>query len=168
MSFSPLALSLFFHILATVVWIGGLLITVILVYPEIKRVLSEQPALYRLLSRLRQRFAPISNLSLAVLIATGLFQMSLDPYYEGFLTFENDWSKIMLVKHGLILVMAGLGLWIQYGVTPELERVSLLLEKEKGDIVKWRTLRAQEVRLSLVNALFGVGVLVCSAWAGAL
>jgi len=165
---STLALSLFFHILATVIWIGGLLITASLVYPELKRVLAEQPALYRLLSRLRQRFYPISNLCLAVLITTGLFQMTADPYYEGFLSFDNEWSRVMLAKHALIVMMALLGIWLQYGVAPALERVSLLLEKSKGDPVTWERLRLQEVRLTIAISALGVGVLACSAWAGVL
>jgi uncharacterized membrane protein len=69
-----LAISLFFHLLATVVWIGGLIITTILVWPEARNALQESPALYTLLTRLRKRFTPVANLSLAVLLATGMFQ----------------------------------------------------------------------------------------------
>ena len=55
MSQSLLALSLFFHISATVLWIGGLLLTVLLVWPEVQRTLADQPKLYAMLSRWRTR-----------------------------------------------------------------------------------------------------------------
>jgi len=165
---SSLALSLFIHILATVIWIGGLLVTVLLVFPEVRRVIDGQPAFYRLLSRLRQRFYPISNLCLAALWVTGLFQMTADPHYDGLLTFDNDWSRIMLLKHVLIVVMMAAGLLLQYGVAPRLERVSLLLEREKGDLATWQRLRRSEVRLTVVLSVLGIAVLACSAAATAI
>ena len=58
MSEAALALSLFAHILATVIWIGGILLVTFLVIPELNRALAEQPALYQLLRRLRKRFTP--------------------------------------------------------------------------------------------------------------
>ncbi|MCS6834902.1 MAG: CopD family protein [Anaerolineae bacterium] len=168
MTTSSLALSLFFHILATVVWVGGLLLTVLLVWPEVRRVLENQPSLYRLLSRWRQRFAPISNLALATLVVTGLIQMSLDEYYEGFMSFENEWSRVMLAKHIAIVLMALVGLVLQYSVVPALERASLLVERGKGDPQAWAKLRRREVRLTWLSVSLGLLVLGLSAWAAAL
>lgn len=165
---SALALSLFFHIVSTVVWIGGLLLTVLLVWPEVRRVLEGQPSLYRLLSRWRKRFMPISNLALATLLVTGLIQMSLNEYYEGFMTFENEWSRVMLAKHIAIVFMVLVGLALQYGVLPALERASLLLERGKGDPQAWAVLHRREVRLTWLSVGLGLLVLGLSAWAGAL
>ena len=168
MDSSSLALSLFVHITATVIWIGGLLVTSMLVFPEVRRAIDGQPSFYRLLSRLRQRFYPISNLCLAALWVTGLFQMTADPNYDGLLTFDNDWSRIMLLKHGLIVGMMGAGVALQYGVAPRLERVSLLMEHNKGNPDEWQRLRRAEVRLTIALCVLGVAVLACSAAATAL
>lgn len=124
--------------------------------------------LYRVLSNLRQKFYAYSNLSLATLVVTGLFQMTADPYYEGFLTFNNEWSRVMLAKHIVIVGMALAGLALQYGVAPALERMSLLLEKNKGDAEAWAKLHRREVLLTWGNVLLGVAVLGFSAWATAL
>lgn len=165
MSQPALALSLFFHITATVVWIGGLLLTVLLVWPEVRRTLADQPTLYTLLTRWRKRFYPIGNIALAVLITTGLFQMTADPNYDGLLAFDNTWSRVMLAKHILIVVMVLAGVLLQFGVTPELERTSLLLSRNKGDAATWARLHRRETLLTWANALLGVLVLACSAWA---
>jgi uncharacterized membrane protein len=154
--------------MSTVVWIGGLVILSILVFPEARRALENQPALYTLLTGLRKRFAPMSNLALAVLIVTGLTQMSLDPNYDGVLQITNTWSVVMLLKHLTIGGMVLCGLVLQYGVVPALERVSLLVERGKGDPAEWARLRRREVQLTWVNVILGVGVLVFSAWAGSL
>ncbi|MEM9952306.1 MAG: CopD family protein [Chloroflexota bacterium] len=171
MSDEILALSLFVHLTSTAIWIGGLLMTMILVYPEVTRVLQGSPALYQFLSRLRQRFYPISNLSLVALIVTGSFQMTADEYYDGLLTFDNAWSQIMLVKHIVIVVMAVVGLVLQYGVAPALERNSLLLEKGKGQNTTetdFAQLRQREVILTWTLGLLGLVILGLSAWLGAL
>jgi uncharacterized membrane protein len=150
------------------VWIGGLVITSLLVWPEMRRVLQDQPALHHLLTRLRKRFTPWSNLALAVLIVTGLTQMSLDPNYDGVLQFDNMWSQVILSKHAVILLMVVVGVILQYGVVPALERASLLVERGKGDPAEWERLRRREVRLTWLNTALGIGVLALSAWAGSL
>jgi uncharacterized membrane protein len=163
-----LAISLFFHLVSTVIWIGGLVILSVLVFPEVRRALENQPALYTLLSRIRQRFTPLSNLALAVLIVTGLTQMSLDSNYEGILQITNTWSVVMLIKHITIIGMVVCGLILQYAVAPALERVSLLVGRGKGDPEEWTHLRRREIRLTWLNVILGISVLAFSAWAGSL
>ncbi len=168
MSEAALALSLFFHIGATVIWIGGILLVTFLVVPELNRVLEDQPALYQLLRRLRKRFTPLGNLALAVLIVTGVLQMSSDPNYEGLLSFSNRWSQALLVKHILLIIMAAAGLILQLTVAPALERTSLLLERGVGDASEWRRLRGRERRLTLLIAALAVLILAASAWLTAI
>ncbi len=167
MSQAALAISLFFHILATVIWIGGILIITFLVIPQVDRVLAGQPALNQILLRIRGRFAQVGNLALAVLIVTGLLQMTADPNYDGLLRFDNQWSRVLLLKHVLIGSMALLGLGLQWSVAPALERVSLLVQHGKNGQNReseWRRLRRQERRLTLLTAVLALGVLGASAW----
>ena len=168
MSEAALALSLFFHIGATVIWIGGILLVTFLVVPELNRALADQPALYQLLRRLRKRFTPLGNLSLAALIVTGLLQMSTDPNYEGLLSFSNRWSQVLLLKHLLLIVMAAAGLLLQIAVAPALERTSLLLERGQGDASEWSRLRLRERRLTMFIAALAVLILAASAWLTAI
>lgn len=163
-----LAISYFFHLIATVVWIGGLVILGILVWPEARRVVSENATLDALLARLRKRFTVLSNLSLAVLLVTGLVQMTADPNYDGVLQFTNEWSRVILLKHLTIGGMVISGLVLQYGVAPALERVSLLVQRGKSDPAKWARLRRREVRLTWINIALGILVLAFSAWATAI
>jgi uncharacterized membrane protein len=164
-----LAISLFFHLMATVIWVGGLFVTSILVWPEAQRTLQQTPAFYALLGRIRRRFTPLGNFSLAVLIVTGLTQMSLDSHYEGFLNIANTWSVVILVKHLTIGGMILVGIILQYAVFPALERTSMLVERGKTQAeADWQRLRKREIRLTWINVILGVAILALSAWAGAL
>jgi len=165
---SLLAISYFFHLIATVIWLGGLATMTLLVWPEMRRVLAENPPALMLLTRLRKRFTPLTNFSLVVLVITGFIQMSADPHYDGVLQFTNEWSRVILMKHLAIIGMVICGLVLQYSVTPALERISLLLEHGKGDLAEWERLRRREVRLTWVNVGLGLLVLAFTAWATAL
>lgn len=168
MSSLTLAISYFFHLIATVIWIGGLVIMTVLVWPEMRRTLANNPALYALLTRLRQRFVPLTNFSLVVLVLTGLTQMAGDPNYDGLLQINNDWSRAMLLKHIAIAGMVVTGLALQYAVAPALERASLLVERGKGDPADWERLRRREIRLTWINVALGISVLGFTAWATAI
>lgn len=168
MSPSFLALSYFVHLIATVVWIGGLVILTILVLPEARRTLADHPALLAFTGRLRKRFTPLTNLSLVVLVATGMFQMAGDSNYDGFLQFNNAWSIAMLLKHLAVIGMVGAGVLLQFGTLPALERASMLLERGKGDTADYERLRRRESQLTWVNTLLGIAVLAFTAWATAV
>ena len=168
MSEAALTLSLFFHIAATVIWIGGILLITFLVVPELNRALAEQPALHQLLTRLRARFTIVGNLALAVLIVTGLLQMSTDSNYEGLLRFSNRWSQALLLKHILIIVMALCGLLLQFAVAPALERASLLRARGLDERDEWARLHLRERRLTIVIAMLALAILAASAWLTAI
>lgn len=168
MSTSILAISYFFHLLATIAWVGGLVVLSLLVVPEARRIFGEQPALEAFLMRLRKRFLPISHFSLVVLIVTGLIQMAGDSNYDGMLQFTNDWSRAILLKHIAIAGMFVCGLALQFSVIPALERARLLLDRGKGDPDAWVRLRRREARLTWINVALGVLVLGFTAWATAI
>ena len=166
MSPSLLAVSLFFHLMATVIWIGGLMVITALVVPAARRALGDGSI--ELLRRLRTRFTPISNLCLVVLFVTGMFQMSADSNYDGLLQFNNSWSVAMLLKHVATIGMVVFALVLQYGVVPALERATLLLERGKGDAAETARLRRREDALMWANIALAVVVLACTAYATAV
>jgi putative copper export protein len=94
--------------------------------------------------------------------------MSGDSHYDGVLQFTNDWTRVILLKHIAVLGMFVCGLAMQYYVAPELERATLLLERQKGDPEQLERLRRREARLTWVNVGLGVLVLGFTAWATAL
>jgi len=165
---SLLALSLFVHLLATVVWLGGLFLLTLLVWPATRRSLAASPERLRLLDRLRKRFQPLTWLCLALLLVTGVYQMSADRHYEGMLQFGNQWSRVILLKHVALAGMVLCAVLLQWRVAPALERLGWLLERERGDAAEWARLRRQEVRLARISVALGLLVLFFTAWATAL
>mgnify|MGYP000331646152 CR=1 FL=1 len=162
MSPSILAISYFFHLIATVIWLGGLAAFVLLLFPA-GALLPDA-----LMNQLRKRFLPLTNFSLVVLIVTGLTQMVGDPNYDGVLQFTNDWSRIILMKHGVIVGMLIAGGIMQWSIAPALDRQSLLAQRGKEDAALVIRLRQTEMRLTWINVILGASVLGLTAWATTL
>jgi len=145
-----------------VIWLGGLAAFVLLLFPA-GALLPDA-----LMNQLRKRFLPLTNFSLVVLIVTGLTQMVGDPNYDGVLQFTNDWSRIILMKHGVIVGMLIAGGIMQWSIAPALDRQSLLAQRGKEDAALVIRLRQTEMRLTWINVILGASVLGLTAWATTL
>src|SRR3990172_11222963 len=104
-----LSMAYWLHMLATVVWLGGLAALILFVLPTARRNLEAQ-AYSRLVEKAQRRLDPLAWLSVVVLVGTGLFQMSASPNYEGYLAIRNRWAAAILIKHlvffGMVAVSA--------------------------------------------------------------
>ncbi len=126
MTFWILAISYWIHLLATVMWLGGLALLALVAWPALRQqTLADNQWL-----ALQKRFLPWANGSLVLLLITGFVQMTNDPNYNGFLVIDSLWAGAMLVKHlafgGMVLV----GGYMQWALYPGMERVSVLLESK--------------------------------------
>jgi uncharacterized membrane protein len=163
----PLALTFAYwlHMLATVVWIGGLTTMALLVIPAARKTLSH-PEFGNLISRIQARLSQIGWFSLAVLTVTGMFQMSSHPSYEGFLTFSNAWALAILSKHLVIGLMIVVSAYITWGLLPALQRVALLQGAGKQvDDSTAESLKRREMRLLQINLALSFVVLALTALA---
>jgi len=162
-----LALAYWLHIVATVTWVGGLIALSVLVIPAARRTL--QPGDYAaLFDRLQAGLQRVGWLSLAVLIATGMFQMSAHPAYEGFLAISSAWSVAILIKHILIGFMVLAGAYLTWGIMPSLRRMALLRAAGQNlDAAKDLALRKRESRVLTINLILSILVLLLTAIARA-
>jgi uncharacterized membrane protein len=160
-------LAYWLHMLATVVWIGGLAALALFVLPAARRAL-DATGYAAFLSALQVRFDPLGWFSLAILAGTGMFQMSASPSYQGFLAIENLWAAAILVKHLLFFAMAGLSAYLTWGLMPKIRRLALRRAASGTmDEAEASRLAARETRLLQLNLLLGILVLALTAIARA-
>ncbi len=147
-----LAVTFWLHLLATVSWIGSLVSIYVLVQPAAKRALQPVDQL-ALVDAIQKRFEPIVWFSVSLLVVTGLFQMSVNPHYNGFLSTSGQWSLAILSKHilvGSLIVVSATHTW---DVLPAIKRA--LMRKDKIDALQLARLQRREtilLRWSLVLA----------------
>lgn len=165
MLFWILVFSYWLHLLATVVWLGGLALMLLVALPALRQGTI---AANQWLS-LQQRLIVWANGSLVVLLITGFVQMTNDPNYSGFLVLDSLWAGAILVKHLAFLAMVVIGAYVQWSLYPSISRLQLLAEKRPELATAERTkLEQKEIRLLRLNLLCAVLVLFFTATATAV
>jgi uncharacterized membrane protein len=165
MTFWILVFSYWLHLVATVIWIGGLALLMLVAWPALRRgTLSSNHWL-----SLQQRFTPWVNGSLVVLLITGFVQMTNDPNYTGFLVLDTLWAWAILVKHlaflGLVLILG----YTQGYLYPAMARLRLLAEKRPQLAeLEQEKLSRREVTLLRLNLFCAAAVLFFTAVATAI
>lgn len=159
-----LTISFWLHMLATVTWVGGQAALSLLVLPASRKTLSAESH-HKLLTDINKRMRTVGWLSLAVLIGTGLVQLSANENYQGFLAIDNSWAVAILVKHiafGGILALSAYQTW---GMAPTMERLSLLVSREKASPEEIEKLKKREGQILNLHLVLSVVVLFLTALA---
>jgi uncharacterized membrane protein len=154
-----LALTYWLHMLATVTWIGSLASISLLVLPAMRRSLDPETQLI-FIEAMQKRLEPIAWFSISLLILTGLFQMSVNEHYDGFLSVSTQWSLAILTKHLLGIVMVVVSAIQTWEVIPAIRR-AIVKSKKINNTDELDALRRREILLLRIN--FGLSVLILLA-----
>jgi uncharacterized membrane protein len=161
--FWALSIAYWLHMLATTVWVGGIATLVMITIPTARSQLSSQHYA-DLMGGLSARITPIAWLCLGVLLATGMFQMSANPNYEGVLEISNSWAKAILVKHVLFVLVIIVSAYLTWVLLPAQNRLALLRAKGK-DTPEVEQLNNREKWLRAINLILAVLILGLTALA---
>lgn len=165
MSFWVLTLSYWIHLIATVIWLGGLVVMAFIAWPALQRQTLQQNQWIDLQKQLN----PWINGSLILLLITGFVQMTNDPNYTGFLNIDSLWAGALLVKHIAIVGMILIALYSQAVIQPNMARVKILSQKNPATAATEQdALLAQEIKLLRLNLFCAVLVLLFTAVATAI
>ncbi len=159
-----LAFVFWIHMLATATWIGSLVSMAVMVLPAAGRALQPEDRL-SLVDQVRSRLEPITWMSVSILIVTGLFQMSVNPHYNGFLSTSGQWSLAMLSKHTLVGALIAVSAVHTWDALPALRRA--LLQKPRLAEAEIDRLQRREANLLRVSIALAAMVLLATAFARA-
>lgn len=93
------------HLIAAVIWIGGLALLVLGMRPTLKIAVTDEAERDRLASAVHARFWKLAIVSSAVLLVSGFMMMTADEHFEGFGVYASSWSRFLFAKHALFVVM---------------------------------------------------------------
>jgi uncharacterized membrane protein len=111
---------------------------------------------------MQKRLEPIAWFSMSLLLATGLFQMSVNPHYDGFLSISTQWSLAILAKHLLGVIMVVVSAIQTWEVIPAIRR-AIIKSKKSRNTEELDSLRRREILLLRMN--FGLSILILLATA---
>ena len=111
MSTFLVALSIWLHALATIVFIGYYLFTSLIYLPVFERQMQAN-ALRDLLEHISARLRPFFGGSLLIFLVTGTYLMLINKNYLGLGNFfANPWSILMVSKHVLVVAFLALAIF---------------------------------------------------------
>ena len=148
-----LSLSHVLHLLATVVWIGGIAMILLVILPSAKATLESAPMVKRLMKEISKRFTPMANISILVLIATGIVIAHYEKNFIGLLEFNKPWNVIMLLKHFLVALMIIIHFYRGLILNPKIGRLSSKINESK-------VAKLQKISLDLVKSNLVLGMIV--------
>lgn len=143
-----LAASHWVHLIATVIWIGGIIFILFVTMPSAKQVLW--PDAGKLMGDISKRFTPIANYSIIFLLVTGIVLTYLNKQSSGIGHFVSSWVLFLIVKHVLVL-----GMFVVH-----FYRGMVLAPKIAGTESAEQKASLQRLSLNLVKANFFLGLLV--------
>ena len=94
MNFWILAISYWIHLLATVVWLGGMALMAVVALPALRKGTLADNQWFDL----QRPFLPWADVSLVLLLFTGFLQMTNDRNYNGFLAVDSVWAWAILLN----------------------------------------------------------------------
>lgn len=154
--------------LATASWAGGLGLLVLVLLPAARRQM-EPGAFTAFSGRLLVRIQSLAWLSLTLLAATGMFQLSANINYNGFLAIDSRWALAILVKHvlfgGVLLISA----YITWGIGPSIQRQLMVVSRRQTEndqaLSALDRLQKRQTLLMKANLVMGAAILALTALA---
>ncbi len=145
------ALIFWVHMLAAVVWIGGMVFNLLVVRPSMGVV--DLPQRLKLADNILRRFIPVVWISVGLLVLTGLL-MTLKRVASFEILLKTGYGNILILKLTLVAVMISIVVLIRYSLLPRFES---LIDSQSSALNK---VLGQMVTLVKVNLVLGVLVLL--------
>jgi len=151
------------HILAAIIWLGGMFFIAIVMVPALRRL---EPAQKRIevLSATATRFRAISWIAILVLLITGVLNainhgVTMQKISTGEF-FSSNFGKILILKLILVFAMLVLSAIHDFILGPRL--IELLNSSNPDSFTKLQKNRKYVSWLARINALLGILVVACA------
>jgi uncharacterized membrane protein len=141
-----LIVSYWIHLVASVIWIGGIAFVLFIAIPKAKQVLGAEAS--KLMVEFGKRFTLLVNYSIAFLALTGIALISLNRAPLAGEIFEKRWM-IIAIKHIVFLAMIIIHFYRGLVLAPKIGKAASSAEKAN----------LQKLSLSLVKVNFGLGLI---------
>lgn len=157
-----LSLSHFIHLLATVIWIGGIFMVLFVILPSARKSL-ESSAMAGLMKEITGKFTPLANTSILLMVITGVIIAFYEQKFVGFFNVSNHWNGMLFSKHVVVAMMIIIHFYRGLVLAPRIGRLSA--QTAGSTTLPSEIARLQKLSLNLVktNMVLGIIVLLVTA-----
>lgn len=147
----------FFHVMATILWIGGMIVNNLVIRPALQKALQPEQV-NEIMGIIMSKFRIIVYVSIIVLFVTGIPMKIVSENYVGIIDFSSIWGIVSFVKHVFVAFLA-LFAFYSFEIMPKKLRKAMVLDS------KDQFLKLQNVQkiLGKFAFLFGLIIIMLSA-----
>ena len=145
------------HLLATVGWIGGIFVNVVVLSPSARESM-EPPIMGRFMSAYMKRFRVLAYVCMGVLVVTGVVMMLFSPEYMSGFDLGTPWALFLMLKHIFVVILIILGIYIMQVLYPKIEKAGA-----KGPSPEMAKLQKSLITLGSINFVIGLLILLFTA-----
>ena len=146
------------HLVATVLWIGGILFIIFIAIPSSKQVWGAESG--KLMGEISKRFTPLANYSIVLLFVSGIVLAGLNKQFSVVRTLESNWTMALTLKLVLFFSMTAIHFYRGLVLAPKIMRTATQTEKA--------ALQNLSINLVKVNLTLGLSVLLLSVFISVL
>lgn len=161
MEYAITTISYWLHLLATVIWIGGIFLILFAVLPSAKEYLGKEASGF--MSIISKKFTPFANYSILILVITGIFMISFNRGFNSLAALETIYSKILFLKILIVAVMIIIHFYRGLMLNPRIAKISSMIEESSGEArekVSSQISNLKNLSLNLVKINFGLGMII--------
>ena len=147
----------FFHVMATVAWIGGMFFNILVVIPTVSKTL-EPPVAGKFMGAMLKRVRVVVYVSLVLLFVTGIPMKIASGYYVSIINFDNTWEIVTFIKHVFVGLLAVLAFYNFEILAPKVGKLAM-----NGPSTELKALRKKQMALGAVSFLFGIIIVALSS-----
>ncbi len=141
------------HLLATVLWIGGILTNAFVFVPSAQAAL-DPPSMGKFMGAVMKRFRPMVYICMLLLMVTGGVMTVVNPSYSGAMKFTNLWTTLSLIKHIVVLLMVVIAVVMFEVVVPKMGKLAA-----KGPSPELAKLQGLQAKLGMFGVLLVLAIL---------
>jgi len=147
----------FFHVMATIAWIGGMFFNFLVVIPTVQKVLDPVNA-GKFMGTMLKRVRVVVYSSLLILFVTGIPMKIASEYYVSIINFDNTWETVGFIKHVFVGLLALLAIYNFEILSPKVGKLAM-----SGPSPKLPGLRKQQMMLGALSFLLGIIIIFLSS-----
>jgi uncharacterized membrane protein len=145
----------FFHLFATVVWIGGMFYMDLILMPSIAKIDPGERG--KLMGMIAKRFTITAWSAIIILIISGILKTPSDMYFDT----SDEYGIYLFIKHVLIIGAIIVGLVITFVYVPGLKaNTPKPGEKPSAEFTAYSK---KIEKLSKTNLVLGILILICAS-----
>ena len=144
------------HLLATIIWIGAMIILLLIIIPSVKDSLQDKEISNKFMKSIGKKMTFLVNISIILLIITGIFLGIFIPMVKEIKS--TDWVILLIIKHAVVFIMVVIHICRLKVIAPLIQ----IKGKENPTSKSYLKLKSLQMNLVWVNLVLGMITLFIS------